>query len=235
MAEKAEVTPEAEKIAPKEGTVEAEIVKEAPKKADDAVETKKETATVPLSVYISLKDDVKELKQEIKAAKESNKPAVVLEGVEDLAKKYPDVSKDFINDILTSATSKARIEVDNKYAPIIQKQESERAKEVFDKAFDKVFDKALKDNPELPKTINKEVVKTLALTPSYKNTPISEILKQLYGGVDTGKATTENDTRTAGDTGEEVIDFTKMNAEQKDKVLSDPKTRKKYFDYLDTK
>jgi hypothetical protein len=231
MAENHEVTPEAEKIAPKEGTVEAEIVKDT--KVEPTVEPKKEADTVPLSVYLSLKDDVKELKKEILEAKNSNKSTVLLDGVEDLAKKYPDVDKDFINDILSSATSKAQKEIDSKYSPIIAKQEAEKAKEVFDKAFDKVFDKAVTDNADLPKNIDKEVIKALALTPAYKNTPISEILLKVYGGVDTGTATTENETRAAGDTGEIAIDFTKMSAEQKEQVLADPKSRKKYFDYLD--
>lgn len=229
MADETKVTPEAEIIAPKEGTVEAEIVKETETK-----EVKKDADTVPLSVYLSLKDDVKELKKEIKESKDSNKSTVILDGVEDLAKKYPDVDKDFINDILTSATTKAQKEIDTKYSPIIQKQEAEKAKEAFDKAFDKVYDKAISENADLPKNIDKEAIKALALTPGYKNTPISEILTKIYGGVDTGTATTENDTRAAGDTGDVVIDFEKMSAEQKDKVMEDPKSRKKYFEYLDT-
>lgn len=49
-----------------------------------------------------------------------------------------------------------------------------------------------------------------------------------------GKSTSENDTRTAGDSAEEVVDFSKITKEQKDKVLADPKSREKYFKYLDT-
>jgi len=231
MAEAAKVTPGAEAIATNvEGTVEAEIAKVAPEqKAEPATET------VPLSVYLSLKDDVKELRKEIKEAKNSEKSTVVLDGVEDLAKKYPDVSKDFINDILSSATSKAQKEIDSKYSPIIEKVEQEKKLETFNKAFDKVYDKALSDNPDLPANIDKEAIKTLSLTPAYKNTPISEILLKLYGTVEKGKETTENNMRTAGDSGEQVINFDKMTVEQRARVMDDPEARKKYFAYLDTK
>ena len=226
MAEEVKATPGAEEIAPKEGTVEAEIAKVAP-------ETKKEE-TVPLSVYLALKEDVKELKKEIKDSKESRKPAVTIEGVKDLAKKYPDVSEDFIADILGAATSKAKIEIDEKYAPILTKQDEKEKQAAFDKAFDNVFDKALKDNPDLPSDkIDKDIVKNLALTPAYKNVPIADIMVKLYGGMTTGKSTTENDTRTSSDRELDVVNFDKMTNEQYEAVMADPKTRKKYFDHLD--
>lgn len=218
---------------PKEGSVE-EIVTKAPTEEVVVDETKKESQTVPLSVYLDLKNDVKVLKKKVEDSEKVEKSSVVAEGVEDLAKKYPDVSKDFINDILLSATSKASKEIDEKYTPALKKIEAEKAQVAFDKEFDKIYDKALADNQDLPKNVDKDVVKALALTPAYRNTPISEILTKLYGVVETGKSTTENDTRSAGDTGEEVIDFSKMNTEQRDKVLEDPAARKKYFAFLDS-
>jgi hypothetical protein len=235
MADEAKVTPEEEKISPeavetpKEGTVEAEIAKITPE--SPVVETK-ESQSVPLPVYLSLKDDVKELKRELKEAKESRKPAVILEGLKDLAEKYPDVSQEFIQDIITSATSKAQLEIEKKYTPILQKQEMEKQKEAFDKAFDKVFDKALKENPDLPDTIDKEVIKALAVTPAYRNVPISDILTKIYGTK--GKASSENEVRTAADASDTVIDFSKITAEQKKQVMDDPKARAAYFKYLDT-
>ena len=234
MADEAKVTPEEEKISPetveipKEGTVEAEIAKITP---ETKVE-KPDSQSVPLPVYLSLKDDVKELKRELKEAKESKKPAIILEGMKDLAEKYPDVNQEFIQDIITSATSKAQLEIEKKYTPILQKQEMEKQKEAFDKAFDKVFDKALKDIPDLPENIDKEAIKALAITPNYRNTPISDILTKIYSV--SGKSSTENDMRTAGDTAESVIDFSKITPEQKTQVMNDPQARKKYFAYLDT-
>lgn len=227
MAEEAKVTPAAEEIAPKEGTVEAEIAKVAP-------ETKKEE-TVPLSVYLALKDDVKELKKEIRDSKESNKPKITIEGVKDLAKKYPDVSEDFIADILGSATSQAAIEIDKKYTPLLAKQDEKEKQEAFDKAFTNVYNKALQDNPDLPvDKIDKDVIKTLALTPAYRNVPIADIITKIYGGEPAGKSTTENDMRSGADREIGTVDLSKpLTREQEDAVLADPVARKKYFDKMD--
>lgn len=226
------VTPEAEEIAPKEGTVAAEIEKEP--KGTGTIEPAKEPETVPLAVYLSLKDDVKELRREIKESSGSKKSEVALDGVEDLSKKYPDVSKDFIADILSASTSIAEKNAEQKYTPIFKQQEAERQKEVFDKAFDKVYDKALADNADLPKNIDKEAVKALALTTTYRNTPVAEILAKLYGGTIEGKSASENEIRSGDDTIDDIVDFSKITKEQKEKVLENPEARKKYFAYLDT-
>lgn len=220
------VTPEAEEIAP-EGTVAAEIAKVAPEA------TKEET--VPLKVYLALKDDVKELKKEIRDSKESAKPRVTIEGVKDLAKKYPDVDEEFIADILSSATSRAKVEIDEKYAPILTKQDEKEKAQAFNTAFDNVYSKALQDNPDLPvDRIDKDVVKALALTPAYQKTPIADIIVKLYGGQTAGRATTENDTRGGADREIDTVDLSKpLTREQEDAVLADPVARKKYFDSLD--
>lgn len=231
MAEETKVTPDTEKIVPPvAGTVAAEVVKTE----EAEPKTVKNAETVPLSVYLTLKDDVKELKKEIKEAKASKKD-IASAGIEELSKKYPDVSEDFIRDILENASSKAQLEIEKKYTPIIQKQQLEKQQEVFDKAFDKVFKEAVEANPELPKNLDKEAIKTLALTPSYKNTPLAEIIKKLYGGIEVkGKSSAENDMRSGADRQEGNVDFAKMTPSQRSQVMADPKARQKYFDYLDT-
>lgn len=228
MADEAIITPEVEKITPPEGTVEAEIAKETPPEP-----AKPEPQTVPLSVFLALKEDLKDLKDEIKNSK-GDKNTIKTEGVAELAKKYPQVEQEFIEDILNSAKTSVLKEVEGKYNPIIEKQELDSKKKAFDTAFDKVYDKAVADNADLPKNINKEAIKQLALTPAYRNTPISEIITSLYGTVQ-GRTTTENEARTKADIVVDNIDFAKMTKEQKDAVLEDPKARKAYFNYLDTK
>lgn len=226
-------TTQGEETKAPEGTVEAQIQKDSPtgeeKKGED-----KHQETVPLSVFLSLKSDFKELQKEIRESKNSEKQGIITEGIKDLAEKYPDVDKSFIKDILEASTAKAVKELDDKYNSVFKEQEVKEQRRKFNEAFDKVFDKALADNPDLPKTIDKEVVKSLALTPEYKNTPISEILVKLYGGVaEKGKSSSENDTRTAGDIVDETIDFGKMTESQKRAVMADSKTRTKYFAWLD--
>jgi len=217
---------EVKEVAPLEGTVEAEVAKVAP-------EPKKQQETVPLAVYLALKDDVKELKREMKEAKSSQKQTVEVVGVRDLADKYPDVSKEFIADILSSATTLAQTEVDRKYTPLIEKQETERKQQVFEQAFNSLFEKTLQDNPDLPKNIDKELVKELAVTAKYRNVPLVDILTKMYGSVE-GRTSSETSTRASSDRVEDIVSFDNITPGQKEAIMADSKVRQKYFDYLDT-
>jgi len=233
------VNPESEKIDSKtkvtenvtEGTVEAEMLKDAP---TEFVEAESVKETVPLSVFLSLKDDMKELKKEIKNSSSSNKNSVRAEGVKNLSEKYPDVNEDFISDILSSAKNEALQEVESKYSPIIERQRYKDEQETFNKAFDTVYEKALKDNPELPKNIDKELIKTLVVTPKYKNVKISDILTQIYPNNNEGKQSSENDTVSSSGDVETITSFDKITNDQKTVIMADPKARQKYFNWLDT-
>jgi len=206
-----------------EGSVEAEVAQTEHKKPD----------TVPLSVYLELKDDLKTLKHEIKEAKEKDKGSVAFRGAEDISRKYPDVNQDFINDLLATATTNAKNEIEAKYNPILERQEQEKKQAVFDTAFDKLFTKSLSENPELPKDADKELIKELALTPKYRNTPVVDIIKKVYGTVDIGKGSSENDVRKFVEDASGISNFGSMSAEQKRAVLDDPKARSKYYAWLD--
>lgn len=222
------VTPETEV---KEGTVEAEIQKEevAPTPKNKAPET------VPLPVYLELKEDLKALKQEIKESKsKSTQDNVRIEGISDLAEKYPDVDKDFIKDLLSSATVEATKKIEEKYNPILARQEEEKKQQAFDRAFDNLFDKALQDNPDLPKNIDKDAIKELAVTPKYRNIPVADILVKMYGSSATGKDSSETEVRTAADKVDDIVTFEGITKEQRAAVMADPKARAKYFSWLDT-
>lgn len=222
-------TPGEEAKAP-EGTVAAEVAKvEVPD-----VKSEKAPETVPLAVFLDLKKDLKDLKSELETAKSSEKSSVQAEGFADLTSKYPDVSADFIKDMLGAATLEAQKKIEQKYNPIIEKQEQKEKQIAFDTAFNNLFEKTLQDNPDLPKTIDKELVKELALTPKYINVPLSDILIKMYGSNNTGKASSENEARTGADVVEDVVDFNKITPEQKNAILADDKARVKYFNWLDT-
>jgi hypothetical protein len=230
MADEAIITQDQEvkEVTPNEGTVAAEVAKVAP-------EPTKRPDTVPLSTYLSLKDDLKELKREIKEAKASNEKTVEIAGLREIAAKYPDVDREFVADILSSATSLAQSEIDKKYTPILEKQENERRQVAFDSAFDSLYQKTLNENPELGDSIDKDLVKELALTPKYRNVPLVEIVKKLSGVKVIAKASSETETRTAADRVDEVASYDKMTKEQERAVLADPKTRAKFYAYLDSK
>lgn len=235
MAEEAKV-PGAETIAtpgeetPKEGTIAAEVNKVEPTGSPE-----KAPETVPLKAYLELKKDLKDLKDEMKEAKtNSEKSKVEVEGLSELAQKYPDVNGEFLKDLLNSATNTATKKIEERYTSVIEKQEAERKQAAFDKAFDNLYDKTLEENPDLPKTVDKETIKALALTPKYRNIPLAEIMQKLYPNSNVGKASSENDTRTAADRVDDIVSFDKITPEQKRAVMADPAARAKYFSWLDS-
>lgn len=199
MADEAQVNPESEKIdstktedaTASEGTVAAELAKENKSVTEETVKE-----TVPLSVFLELKKDLKELKASIKESSSENKKEVAAEGFEDLALKYPDVDKSFIADILNTATKSAESKLESKFMPILNEQKAKTEQENFDRAFDKVFEKAVKENPDLPDSVNKDLIKTLVLTPKYKNVKVSDILTELYPPTVKSKHSSEDDTVT---------------------------------------
>lgn len=230
MADEAIITPGTE-VKDVKGSVEAELVKEpavAPKE-----ESKQNPTTVPLPVYLELKDELKSLKQEIKEAKGSDKSKVAAAGATEISKKYPDVSEDFINDILNSATNEATKKIKEEYSPIIERQEAEKRQEAFDKVFNNLFDKAIEEYPELPKNIDKELIKDLVATPKYRNIPVADIILKMYPIENTGKSASENDMRTGAEHVSDVVNFDKITPEQRSAIMDDPKARAKFFEYLD--
>ncbi len=205
--------------------------------ADDGDDEGKKPETVPLSVFLALKEDMKELKRTIKESKDSERDSVELEGLGELALKYPDVNAQFMADILKKAsdkaTEKAMSELDSKYTPLLKKQQIKEEQEKFDIAFDKVFDKAIGDNPDLPKNVNKELIKTLVLTPKYKDKKIADILAEIYPESTQGKTSSENEALSAVGDVETIKDFSKITPEQKKAIMADDKARATYFSWLD--
>lgn len=231
MAEEAKVTPVAEEIAP-QGTVEALI----PPTEVTPAEDKKETAqveTVPLAVFLDLKEDLKTLKKELKESKGSSQARIEVQGLSELTQKYPDVAPEFIQDMLGAATKEAQKKIEEKYSPIIEKQETEKKQIAFDKAFDNLYEKTLQELPDLPKSVDKDAIKALALTPKYRNIPLADILTKLYSLEAVGKPSSEDETRSAPGRVEDVVNFENITSEQKKLVMDDPKARKSYFDWLD--
>lgn len=184
--------------------------------------------TVPLSVYLSLKDDVKDLKKELKEIARPQTKSEVNATLKTFAEKYPDTDPDAIASIISMAVS----EVEAKYTPIIERQDAEKKQVHFDKAFDDIYTKALAENPDV-QDVDKEVIKALALTPQYNNTPVSDLIKKVYPAGSTGKATTENDMRMSADTVQKLVDIDSITQDQRTKILENPETRKAYFDKLD--
>lgn len=191
------------------------------------VESKaKAPETVPLSVFLAIKDELKDLKQTIKDNPVSAAQASAT--VNSVAEQFPDVSKDFIAAIVSATKNETAQELEQKYSPILERQKQQE----FDTAFDKLFNKALEANPDA-KNVDKDVIKALALTPAYNNVPLVDIIQKLYPVGTPGRVTTENDARATADVEMDNIDVTKLTDEQRDKILDNPKQRAEYYAKLD--
>ncbi len=247
MAEEPKVTPETEEIVSTEAPATEAKVEVAKKEESTDSELKdflpteeaptKPVETVPLSTFLALKDDLKDIKKAQKEASASQKASIQIDGINELSQKYPDVSKDFMNDIAKAISTKAEADalkkIEEKYSPIIAKQEQKDKLDIFNKKFDEVYDKALKDNPDLPKNIDKDIIKNLVLSPQYKNTKMADILVKVYGEQVSEKSSSENETRIATGDVETITNFDKITPDQKKAIMADDKARVKYFSWLD--
>ena len=190
---------------------------------------------VPLSTFLELKKENKEFRHELQSLKDSLKSKSdtrVEEGVSDLATKY-DIDENFLRDILKAAKEETTKEIDSRYKTAFEKQEKEAQVSKFNKAFDELFEKSISENDEyknLP--IDKEVIKSLATSPSYSKMTIPQILEKLYGNVvmNTGKKSSE-DTAT-NSRQQDAVNFANMDEKTSKMVLSDPNLKKQYNDFV---
>lgn len=208
-----------------EGSIDAEVNKQP--------EQAKKEESIPLSTYLEMKKELKQLQKKVAESETQKKQSVTVEGLEDLSRKYPGVDEDFIADMLISAEKLATKNIENKFTPILEQQEKERKQASFDKAFDNLYNQAVSANPDLPKNIDKELIKELALTPKYRNVALSDILTKIYGENVVGKSSSENSARTSADKIDDIVSFDKITPDQKRAIMEDPKVRQKYFNWLD--
>lgn len=197
-------------------------------------EHKEESQTVPLSVFLEEKRKRKEAEKLAKDASQStSQEKHTSVDISQLSTKYPDVDPDFMADLVGIAKQQATKEVEEKYTPYIQKIRDEDFNKAFDPIYESELAKAKAQGVNLPKKIDKEMIKQIALQPKFRSTPLSELMKNLYGADDTGRATTENDIRPATEIVKDVIDLNKITPEQKNRIMQDPKARADFFARLD--
>ena len=200
---------------------------------DESHTQSEESQTVPLSVFLEEKRKRKEAERISKDSQSTSQERHTNVDFSQLSAKYPDVDPDFMADIVGVARQQATKEVEEKYTPYIQKIREDDFNKAFDPIYDKELAKAKAEGVNLPKKVDKELIKQIALQPKFKSTPLSELMKNLYWVDESGKATTENDVRPATEIVKDVVDLWKVTPTQREKIMQDPKARKAYFDALD--
>lgn len=185
---------------------------------------------VPERDLLAVKDKVQKKDDELKEARARIKELEerwTTKGspeLEDLKAKYQWVDADFLDDVAKLIEKKA----EEKLAPVRNQQKQES----FEKQWNALYNDQLAKAEWVDKSkVDPELIKALALSPQYRNTPIKELIEKLHKVEPTGRATTENDMRPAMDLVSDVIDADKEPTnEQKKRIFADPKARQKYFD-----
>lgn len=224
------ITPAEEETTTEENQETPTIEELAPEVTPEPEKTEDKQETVPLSVFLEVKDEIKLLRKKLDEPGTPSKPNDV--DLDRIAEKY-DVDPDFVSELFEAVKANTVKEVEGKYTPVLEAQEAERQAKKFDEAFNKHYEKALEDMPGYAElNIDREAIKAMSLTPQYRKKTIPEILESLYGNVVPGKATTEN-ARSGAENVSDVIDFATMTDEQRMKVINDPTLAPKYYSWLD--
>lgn len=197
------------------------------------VETKveKKDDTVPLSAFLDLKKDLKEMKEALKEAKDS-KGNVASADVAAIAEQFG-VDAGFLEQYGKTIADKTQKELEAKFMPLLEKQDREKRQVETAQLFEKVFNDALTELPEYGKVVNKDVIKALAFSPANANKTLPQIIEETYGNAIQGRPSIET-TRPAPNK-EEHVDFDKMTPEQAAEASADPRQAGKYTEYLISK
>lgn len=205
----------AEEIAGQEGSVAT---------LENATPEVEQPRLIPERDLMAVKDKAQRKESELKARiaeLESRIPKGETD-LESLKAKYEWVDAGFIEDIVRLAKKQAEDEI----APIRNQTQAEKKQKELDILIDSRL--ALAEWIDKSK-VDKELLRDLALLPKYRNVDIKDIAEKLYKIESTGRATTENDTRTAVDIVKDVVDIDNISKEQLEKIWSDPKARKEYL------
>lgn len=147
----------------------------------------------------------------------------------ELKAKYQDsTTTEFLDDVEALIDKKA----EEKVAPLrIQAQ-----REKDEKALDKLLnDELAKANVDTDK-VDRDLLKSLALLPKYRNTPIKELAEKLWQPEMKGRKSTENDTRASMDYSavNKVSDIERLSNSEKITLFEkNPEAKTLWYNHLD--
>tara|TARA_R100001530_G_scaffold134845_2_gene110605 strand:+ start:9637 stop:10410 length:774 start_codon:yes stop_codon:yes gene_type:complete len=188
---------------------------------------KPKSDTVSLSKYqtqrekrIEAENKVKELEGVVSELKDPSSA-----DISKIADEY-DVDAELVESIVGITEARLKKTLDDKVGKVERLAAKTQAEKSYNKAFEKEI---LSIYPQLKG--KREQIKALCVTPQYRKTPLVKIAEELFSGM-LGKTSSESATRPSIESGEN-IDFARMDAETKSKVMKDPKMKKEYFSWLD--
>lgn len=171
-----------------------------------------------------LESRIAELEQKIQDSDTSKRE--VNADIKDIAAEY-DIPAEVLDKVADSLYSKAQATIDEKLAPLTQKEKQEQQ----DKVLSQMLNKALENNPDFKSVVNPDVIKQLALNPANANKTMSQIIQDTYGNAVTPSEKKTMESVSPGKS--EVIDKVDYDRAQTDsayfsQIKADPELKKQY-------
>lgn len=193
---------------------------------------KKESSsdTVPLSVFLELKRDFKDLKEQL-SSDLTNKD---IDEFAQAAGIELDIAKKFVKMIQTKTKEEVLQEVEEKIKPVAKNNLAEESIALFEADFEKSI---ASKYPELAG--KKDVFQKIAFSKDFLHLKtLEDIRKEFYPNA-TKEKKTKKDSPEAGSQGAstkapENVNFATMDDETYKKVLANPESRTKYYEWLDS-
>lgn len=186
-----------------------------------APESKKESL-VPEWKLLDLKNEVKELKKQLKEKSIDTKQ--FNESTKELLEEYSDVDPGFINKLISVAKEEAKRDL----LPELDKIKAQENKKQIESRLNQLLEDSLEKNPDLKDVVNKEVIKSLAMLPQNRNKTMSQLLEETYGRVaEKGTRSFEKPSHNKN----KETDFSNLSEDEEREILNDPVSAKKYAQY----
>jgi len=216
-----------------QGEAEGQTIEET---IGEVLQPKKEDS-VPLSKFLELKNENKQLSRDMKDLKKaieegSNKKEVNAD-IKALSEKHnvdAEFLEDFAKAVKQQAKQEAEDEVNSKLKPIEEKERAEK----INKAFEEHFGKAMAQVPEYEGVVNKEVIKQLSLNPANSKKTFIQLIEESYGHLVQGKRSFDSATTRPGKDDNLEVDANKMTSDPEyfKSVMENPTLKKKYNDSM---
>lgn len=193
------------------------------------VKEDKKSDTVPLSVFLELKKDNKELQSQMKKLEKSIQDGATKKEIstdlKSIAEKHG-VDEDFLQEFASMVEAKAEAKISDKLKNLTEKEKNDE----IDRRYENKWNQLMVENPEYSNIANKDVIKALALMPQNSNKSFVKILEEAYGHLISNKNSIESSSPRGGKNDNQDIDFerAKKDVEYFREILADPELKKKY-------
>lgn len=198
-----------------------EPVDEPEESDDDAEEDEGEVEMIPKATMLEVKRKLKEKIRALESKTKAPAQAKDLRAIADsIAEKYPDVSNEFIQDLLGPVAGMFE-QMQN------EKKQTELSKKK-DELFDKVYGQIAEKNPAITDIVNKDFIKQETMKPENKGKTVKEIIKNVYGNALEKKVGSfDSYVPTRGIP--EPSNLSNPTSQEMKDIIADPKLKEKYI------